>query len=165
LVDYIFFCGLIKGEKNMGKLSYNSCCRDKIHHYIYKNKNFEYNFVECCNHVYYLFPHHLEEKNFFLIREKSDSNYFYMDTEKHIHPVFSVEIEKEEREEIIKSKLLPILEHSATLFNEEGEPFFDEDVPDNTESEEPDEIDSDESPNNEEDLSDEIEEKRIEDFE
>ncbi len=74
----------------MAKLSYNHCCIDKIYKYIYKKNIREYNYIDCCNHIYYILPHEVGDLRFCIIRENSDNNYYYVDKNKSLHKLFSI---------------------------------------------------------------------------
>ena len=88
----------------MAKTCYNKCCIDKIYDYIYEKKNKEYNFVECCNHVYYLLPHKIEDLEFFLTREKNEDQYYFVTKDKKMIKVYKLNEFKDKTERDMKIK-------------------------------------------------------------
>jgi|GEM_PF-5364183 hypothetical protein len=90
----------------MAKSSFNSCCIGKIKKYIYEQNNNNYNFVECCNLIYYLLPYKIDSKTIFFIRESSKQDYYFLTKDLNLIKVFTIEDSKDERKEKIKNTIL-----------------------------------------------------------
>lgn len=86
----------------MAKISYKSCCINKLHKFIYQEKESNYNFVECCNLNYYILPYKLNDKTIFFIRENSEQDYFFLSEDSKLYKIFNITDQKEEREKKIK---------------------------------------------------------------
>lgn len=94
----------------MAKAGYLKCCIQKLYEYIYIEKNEKYNFVECCNHIYYVLPHQIDDLKFFLMREKNDNKYYFLTEDKKMIQIYQLNQfkDKNERDNFIKQKLLEI---------------------------------------------------------
>lgn len=96
-------------------MAYRNCCIEKLYKTIYEQKANNYSYLRCsCRETYYLLPYKIDDYSITIIREKDEDIYYFLDKEKELHPIFKLtdfEIkDKEARDLIIKSKILPILE-------------------------------------------------------
>ena len=100
----------------MAKTGYKKCCIEKLYKYIYEKKNEKYNFVECCNHIYYVLPHQIDDLKFFLMREKNDNKYYFLTEDKKLIPIYQLNQfkDKEQRDKHIKEKLIEIFKFSIS---------------------------------------------------
>ncbi|MCX8058134.1 MAG: hypothetical protein N3A58_01815 [Spirochaetes bacterium] len=96
----------------MAKISYKSCCLNKLHKFIYQQNTNSYNFVECCNLTYYVLPYKNENLSIVFIRENSEQDYYFLSKDSKLYKVFNIIDKKEEREIKIKE----FLEKNKNIF-------------------------------------------------
>ena len=70
-------------------MAYRNCCIEKLYKAIYEQDSSKYTYVRCtCRETYYLIPYKIGEKSHIIIREKDEDQYYYLDTNKELYPLF-----------------------------------------------------------------------------
>ncbi len=102
-------------------MAYRNCCIERLYKTIYENKSNKYSYLRCtCRQTYYLLPYKVDDMPLTIIREKDEDIYYFLDEDKELHPLFKLTDfdvkDKDSRDELIKSKLLPILNIKKDFF-------------------------------------------------